>query len=284
MVNKKRFMFGVSAFKFSKSLFLNPEWDCFQKPTLSSMDHALKVQFFASLIFLLPSLISFIISCLLSKFQARKHHCWVFLLLLDFLYRASFWCQIFNLFGSPSPTPWPSVQFYQTSYAAVNAGWHEWVFLLLPASRNATNTQDTDLLYNWLPYVLSRPFYYLIYTHCWEHMKSAGTNDSKSLLFMMKVMVTTLTRWWWCNSIWEAVMWCLFFVTEFDQNMQCFLFYYVLPLASLKAFAAIMGFPTASDTRFYWMFFWRQWVFDLHLLLNFHCMEVFGGFQSKLRM
>lgn len=153
-----------------------------------------------------------------SKFQARKHHCWVFLLLLDLLNRASFWCQIFNLFGLPSPTPWPSVQFYQKSYAPLNAGWYEWVFLLLPASRNATNTQDTDLLYDWLPYVLSRPFYYLIYTHCWEHMKSAGTNDSKSLLFIMKVMVITPTRWWWCNSIWEAVMWCLFFVTEFDQN------------------------------------------------------------------
>ncbi len=41
LVNKKRFMFCVSAFKSSKTLFLNREWDCFQKPTLSSMDHAL---------------------------------------------------------------------------------------------------------------------------------------------------------------------------------------------------------------------------------------------------
>jgi hypothetical protein len=31
--------------------------------------------------------------------------------------------------------------------------------------------------------------YILIYTHCWELMKSVGTNGSLSLLFMMKVMV-----------------------------------------------------------------------------------------------
>jgi hypothetical protein len=75
-----------------------------------------------------------------------------------------------------------------------------------------------------------------------------------------------------CNWIWSKLHpCCVYFSVPLN----------ILPLASLKDFAAIMGFPTASDTRFYWMFFWRQWVFDLHLLLNFHCLQVFGGFQAN---
>ncbi len=61
------------------------------------------------------------------------------------------------------------------------------VLSLLIASRNATEAQG-QIFYDGQPRSWA-DYYILIYTHCWQLMKSVGSCGSSSLLFMMKVKV-----------------------------------------------------------------------------------------------